>query len=323
MIDSFQYGCRNSHTLNLARELNHQGIPATAVLTDMPKQDCREYSRYYSPGAKLFAPKNPKEINRLARKLGISLIHLQCQTLLPLATGLSDLLGLPFGITCRGTVSKKQSPLLNRAAFIIASDAATLAALKPKYPQTIFIPEGVDLQEFQPPPRRDSFVITFIGEQGEYTFGGYHALLKAAAIAGMPVQIICLQTPPIDVGQFQGWPPGRSHLLSGSQVVIGCGRALLEGMACGNAALIMGLGYRGILDPATLPPPELADLSGTRVGGEEPCYRTIFYDLSRLWNDPPCLIRLQEQGRRMIRENYDLRLTAERTVNIYSKQECK
>ncbi|HHX87444.1 MAG TPA: hypothetical protein GX693_04595, partial [Firmicutes bacterium] len=109
----------------------------------------------------------------------------------------------------------------------------------------------------------------------------------------------------------------RAHILAQSQVIVGQQRALLEGMACGNAALVLGLSYRGILDPATLPPPPLADLSG--AGDEEPCYRTIFYDLSRLGKERPYLTRLQNRGRQLVRENYDLRLIAERTSDIYSQ----
>lgn len=317
IIDRFRYSCRTGHTLSLCRELNRQGIPAAVVLTDMPEQAYREYSRYYLKNPVLLAPQSFAEIHRLARTLKVSLVHLHCPGLLPLATRLADTLGLPFGLSVQGAMAKKQVPLLHRAAFVIASDVAALTALRPACPQTVFLPEGIDLQELQPAPCKNKFTVTFIGNQGEYTREGYLALLKAVTITGMPLQIICLQAPPVNAGQFHGWPPGRAHILAKSQVVIGQQRALLEGMACGNAALILGLSYRGILDPSTLPPPPLADLSGS--GDQEPCYRSIFYDLSRLWKDRPYLARLQTRGRQLVRENYDLRLIAERTAGIYSR----
>ncbi|HKM39931.1 MAG TPA: hypothetical protein VJ036_06670 [bacterium] len=48
-------------------------------------------------------------------------------------------------------------------------------------------------------------------------------------------------------------------------------------------------------------------------------YRNIFYDLSRLLKDSPYLKRLQEKGRQVVRENYDLRVIAEQTINIYTR----
>ncbi len=319
LIDHFRNDCQPSRILSLARELNRRGIPAAAALIDMPPQIYREYSRYYSRDVRIFTPQNFTEIIRLTRTLRISLIHLHCPTLLPLGIKLSELSGLPFGITIKGTPAKRLLPLLEGASFVIASDARSFANLKPLHPQTIFLQEGLDLQEFLPAPHRENFTLTFVGEQGAYNTEGYFALLKAATIADLPLQIICLQTPPIDAGQFRGWPPGRAHILAKSQVVIGSGRALLEGMACGNAALILGLNYLGILDPAALPPPSEADLSGIGNDDDEPCYRTIFYDLSRLLKDSPYLNRLQEKGRQQVRENYDLRLIAEQAVGIYTQ----
>ncbi len=315
IIDRFDYSCRSGHALSLARELNRQGIRTTVAMTNMPVGAYREYSNYYRGDFELLAPQNSAEIYRAARKLNLSLIHLHCSSLLPLGIGLREELGRPFGLTGQGEMGQKELPLLRQAAFVTASNGAALAAIKPLYPRAIFLQEGIDLQEFQPAPRRDGFPVTLIAAQGEYSGESYHALFKAVTIAGMDLQIICLQPLPAESGRFYGWPPGRAQILAGSPVVAGSRRALLEGMACGNGALLLGQGYGGILEPAALPQPVQTDLSATTGG--DPCYRDIFYDLSRLWKDRPYLTRLQEQGRQLVRENYDLRLITERLADIY------
>lgn len=318
MIDRFRYGCQTGHTLNLARELNRQGIPAKVMLVGMPKHFYREYKGYYPNNMIVPAPSNFKKIKRLVRAFQATLFHFHCPTLLPLAARLTETPGLPFGLTIGEATAPCHPSFMHRASFIIATERTAYATLKSAYPRSYFLPEGIDLLGFRPAPHKNKLIVTFIGEQGKYTLEGYRALLKAIAITGTSLEIVCSQSPPIDVGHFNGWcgPPARAHILAKSQVLIGRGQALLEGMACGNALLFLNHDYRGILVPSWRP---AVVTKPCTERGRKPCYRDIFYDLSRLIKDRPYLKRLQEQGRQFVRENHDLRVITEKTANIYSK----
>ena len=43
------------------------------------------------------------------------------------------------------------------------------------------------------------------------------------------------------------------RLLASTHIVVGTGRAVIEGLACGNAAVILGKTYQGILTRKKLP----------------------------------------------------------------------
>lgn len=98
-------------------------------------------------------------------------------------------------------------------------------------------------------------------------------------------------------------------------MVLGRRRSLLEGMACGNAAIILGYGFGGLVEAGLLPAAAYPDLNV--AGDGKPCYRDIFYVLSRLLKNRPCLSDLQRWGRNYIAENYDLRISAELTIKLY------
>ncbi len=166
------------------------------------------------------------------------------------------------------------------------------------------------------PAAREGFKIAFIGEESGYTREGATALLEAAGLADIEVQLICPEPLPLLRGRYYGWPLNSAAVLPESQVVVGRRRGLLEGMACENAALIMGRSYQGLFDPSAYPAAlPFPDLSGE--GAEPPCYRSIFYDLSALLKDRSQLQLLQQQGRKFVRENCDLRLITERTRHLY------
>ncbi len=317
MLSRFSYSSGPGHVLSLARELNRQKIRTAVVMTDCPAPARKLIRAYCRKNPPFIAENNAAEIEKIVRHYRVDLLHIHEPSLLPLAVKLARQDHLPYGITVHeGPLAAAHLSGLEQAAFVVTVNPAILKPLAGLSHPAVFIPEGIEMAEYRP-AKKDGFTITFIGETGGYTRDGYLALLKAAGLADMPVELVCREQLPQVNGRFHGWLPGCAKVLAGSQVVVGRRRALLEGLACGNAALLMGRSYHGLVERGIAKATPFPDLSGG--GAEEPCYRNIFYDLSRLWKDRGYLSELQRWGRTFVRENCDLRLIAERTARLYRR----
>ena len=317
MISHFRQSRMMNHIFSLAAELNRQGYETAVVVAGCPAA-YRDLLRRYHRLFPCFAEDAPGEILKLLRYYRPQLLHLHA---LPPGDTLARLLHacpVPWGLTAHdrslpaGPFAASPGP-----SFVIMPHPAAAALPAALQEKTCFIPEGIDLEEYRP-LEKEGFKAAFILEQDNPENEAGAVLLKAAALADIEVELISPRPLPLLKGRFHGWPLECSAVLGRSRIVVGRRRGLLEGMACGNAALIMGRGYGGIFTPqqhrAALPFP---DLSGERA--EAPCYRSIFFDLAALLKDRPLLQSLQEQGRKFIRENCDLRLVAERTGRLYNR----
>ncbi len=314
MLSRFRCSGAMSHLFSLAAGLNRLGARAVAVITHCPPHyldQIRRYQQFFP----CFAESRPEKIIKLARGYRFDLLHLHDLSLAGITEKLLHTLQIPCGATLHGIPARPVNPaLLQKLSFLITPHPQ---AWVPAWPgrRAVFIPEGVDLDMYRP-AEKEGFKITFIGEEYGFTPESAAALLKAAGLADVEVELLSPEPLPLLKGRDYGWLLNSAPVLSRSQVVVGTYRGLLEGMACGNAALILGQSYQGMFEPESSPAAfPFPDLSGT--GGETPCYRTIFFHLTALLKDRPFLQSLQQQGRKFIRENCDLRLAAERTYQLY------
>lgn len=316
MLNRFRCSGAMSHLFSLARELNRLGAETVVVITHCPPHYLDQI-RYYQQFFPCFAESMPENILRLARRYRFDLLHLHDLSLAGITQKLLYTLQIPCGATLHGAPGAPPDPaLLQNLSFLITPHPqAVIPAWLSK--KAIFIPEGVDL-DMHRPAAKEGFRITFIAEERGFSPEGAAVLLKAAGLADLEVELLSPEPFPLLKGRHYGWPLNNAPVLARSQVVAGRYRSLLEGMACGNAALIMGRSYGGIFDPASSPAAiPFPDLSGK--SGEAPCYRSIFFHLTTLLRDRPFLEPLQQRSRKFIRENCDLRLAAERTFQLYRR----
>jgi len=314
MLIRFSYSGSTAHVLTLAAKLKLHGIGAVVVMTDCPASMRQIYQQYCRNKVSLITENQEAEITRILRRYRADLLHVHAPALIALGRKLAHTHRLSWGISIHAALLPAQHFILSQSAFIIAGDPFTCRRLADLgYPAT-FIPEGIDLDEFKPAEKK-RFYITFIGESGSFTENSYLAVQKAALLADLPVEIICPERLPSLQGRFHGWLPSSATVLRESQVVLGRRRSLLEGMACGNAAMIVDPNFGGLVESGSLPaaiysPP-------LDVDSRKPCYRDIFYTLSHLLKNRTYLADLQQWGRRYIAENHDLDISAELTAKLY------
>ncbi len=313
MLNRFRCNGVTNHLLSLAAELCRQDFKVVVVLTDCPPaylNPLRRYHRFFP----CFAENSPEEILRLARHYRIDLLHLHDLSLFSTADRLLRSRPVPCGVTWHDLAAPADNLVLLPLSFLITAHPQAGAIPPSLSGRTFFIPEGIALPEQRLTEKKGSRVAVVL-EEGFFDSEGAAALLKAAALSDVEVELLCPQPLPLLKGRNHGWPLERSAVLAKTGIVIGRHRCLLEGMACGNAALIAGRGYGGLFEPQKSPSPLFPDLSGR---GEEPlCYRSVFFDLAALLEDRSLLQSLQLQSRQFVRENCDLRLIAEKTGRLY------
>lgn len=314
MISRFRCSGVMSHLLSLTAELNRLGSEAVVVITDCPapyREQLRRYQRYFP----CFTENRPEEILSLARYYRPELLHLHALPSGGTLARLFHLLPLPWGLTLHDQpFPSAKIALLPAPSFVILPHPA--AALPAALQQNAyFIPEGIDLQRSRLSEKK-GFKVALILDEENGADEGSAALLKAAALADLEVELISPRPLPLLRGNYHGRPLDCAEVLLKTQITVGHGRALLEGMAWGNAALIFGRSYGGLFDPRGYPARLFPNLLGE--GDEPPCYRSIFFDLSTLLKNRPLLESLQQQGRRFVRESCDLRLITEQTSRLYN-----
>ena len=111
-------------------------------------------------------------------------------------------------------------PLFQQADFII-TPPPLWSLLNVNNLTAVYLPEGVNLEEFQPPPVKGELKAAYIAEKDGYTRSGYQALLKAAAMADLHLEVVCPEKIVPLRGQYRGWLPLNAEILRETQMVIG------------------------------------------------------------------------------------------------------
>ncbi|MGI6096874.1 MAG: glycosyltransferase [Dethiobacteria bacterium] len=317
LFNRFQYGGETGHILSLARFIKEAGFQPFLVFAGYPNSFAQKY-RNYLQGLNRFFIKTNEEFALLIHSLRPSLLH----THSPADFHFSALLASNYRLRWLATVhegvvvNEKIIRELQTAQFIICTGPTAFAVLKTLGERVVLLPEGIDLKRCFPGEKGELLTITFAGKVEQKNAHAFNALCKAIDLLERRCfRVIANVKPSSFNAHYAGWLPSACHLLAEGDIVVGSGRFVLEGLACGNAALVLGQKNSGLLGPENFTFP--LDLSG--LSGKEPCYREIFFALGDLYTDRHKLRRLQSQGRRYACENHDQRLIGEKTAELYRR----
>ena len=110
------------------------------------------------------------------------------------------------------------------------------------------------------------------------------------------------------------------RFLSWADIVIGIGRCIWEGMACGKPAIVVGEnGIAGVAEPAGTEMLQYCNFAGRNI--TEPVNPRVLEDkIEELMTDQPRYRELSEYSREYVIDNYDYRTGAARVEEIYRKE---
>ncbi len=321
-LNRFFYSGQTTHVFSLVKEQQKQGHLAHLAIEGYPALRALETYRdtIEKLNATMLRPGDENNLKRLIEQYKFNLIHAHSSLTFPVALKLSREYKIPFVVTCHGLGLNKEEnrPYLNEAGVLFCISRRVANSLHEFSDKIRVIANGVDLDEYKPAKKCDPVKIALVSRVDAWKQYGFDQLCKAVDLLEGVKFIVASNKPPISTtAKYIGWTDNISSLLAQTDIVAGTGRAIIEGLATGNAAIILGRTYQGILTPDKMENQQDLDFSG--LSGSVPCYKTIFFDLAKLTQNPIYLQKLQEQGRRLAEKHFDNKVICKQIIKTYTE----
>ncbi len=322
-LNRFSYSGQTTHVFSLVQEQQKQGHLSHLVVDGYPS--ITAINTYQKTLEKLNVtvtkPGNKKALISMIKKYRYDLIHAHSSLTFAMAAKLSGEYNIPFVITCHGLGLNREEykPYLNEAAVLFCISQRVAGSMHSYADKVHVIKNGVDLDEYKPTQTSGPIKIALVSRIDSWKQEGLFHLCKAVDLLEDVEFIVASNKPPLsNRAKYMGWVDNVSNLMSKTDIIVGTGRAIVEGLATGNVCFVLGRTYQGFLTDEKMEKEQHLDLSG--LSGSSPCYKDIFFDLAKLTQDQAYLQRLQASGRKLAEKYYDNREICRDMLSIY--QEC-
>lgn len=322
-LNRFFYSGQTTHVFSLIKEQQKQGMRSDLVIEGYPSVKALDSYKETMKGlqATIIRPGDEAIITRQIKQMRYDIIHAHSSLTFGLAHKLSLQFQIPFVITCHGLGLNKEDfrPFLQNAAALFCPGKRVADSMHEYADKVRLIKNGVDLNDFKPALKTDPVKIVLLARIDHYKQDGYVQLCKAVDLLDNVIFFVASDKPPHSfTAKYLGWVEKVADLLRETDIVVGTGRAVVEGLAAGNAVIVLGRAYQGILTPEKAESQKNWDQSG--LFGSEPCYKDIFFDIVKLTQNRTYLKQLQEYGRKLAEERFDIRIVCEYMAEVY--REC-
>jgi hypothetical protein len=319
-LNRFFYAGQTTHVFSLVRQQIALGIGAFLVMDGNPSyHDLTLYQNTLSElDAAMIKPGDNVALKGYVQDKNIHLIHAHSALTYPLASTLAEQLGIPLVITCHGLGMNRQEirPFLRTAQAIICTSQRVANSLRDFSNKIHVIPNGVDVINIKPEKKDEPVKIAFVSRIDKTKEKGYTQLCKAVdLLEGVEFYVATNKSTGSKTAKYLCGTDDVSELLTKTDIMAGSGRAVMEAMAAGNAVIILGRTYQGIMTPDRLGKQRMPDVSG--LSGSDPCYKNMFYDLAKLTQNKLYLRQLQTFCRELAEKEFDNTALTKRMVDIY------
>jgi len=320
-LNRFFYSGQTTHAFSLVKEQQKQGLDARLIMDGNPSYQALElYKETINKlGITTIRPGDLQAVLQQLQHWQPHVIHAHSPLTFPLAASLATKYSAPLIITCHGLGLNNQEmrPYLQQASAIICISRRVANSMYDFAGKVHIVPNGVDLQEFKPALKTDPVKIAYVGRIDQSKLKGYNHFCKAVDLLEQVEFFVAANKPPNSkTAQYLGWTSEVASLLAKTDIVAGTGRAIIEGLACGNAAIILGRTCQGILTPEKIRTKNI-DISG--LAGTDPCYKNIFYDLAKLTQNKIYLQQLQKFGRELAENEFDNAKLTRNIIELYEQ----
>ena len=317
-VDVLSRPSQTLHVLSLVRGQQIQGICARPVMINHLNKQRLFHDQIQSIGGLIQENSDADAILCGISDLKIDLIHVHSPLLLSLTVTLSHRLNTPFVITCHGLGFNRQefNSYLEASAAIICTSTRVAHSISQFAAKTHIIPYGVNVKDIIPGLKTDPMKIAFVARVNQSNENAFRHFCKAVdLLESVEFYVISNKAPASNTGIFLGSSFNTAELLAKTDIVVGTGRAIREGLATGNAVLIMGRTFGGLITPEKVARQSYLDTSG--LSGSDPCYKTIFYDLAKLTQNEIYLRQLQKFGRELAEKEFNQIKLTKKIIDIY------
>ncbi|MDW7650982.1 MAG: glycosyltransferase family 4 protein [Bacillota bacterium] len=319
-LNRFFYSGQTGYVFSLVGEQQRLGVNARLVMDGSPsykalsvyKETIRELD------VDVTSSGHVNTLLKRTREFAPQLIHAHSSLTFPLAAYLAKELKIPYVVTCHGLGLNRQEykPYLQQARAILCISPRVAKTLHRYAEKITIVPNGLDLEDYPLKEKNDPIKVALISRVEAGRQKGYDHFCKAVDILeGVKFFVASNVVPKSKTAEYLGWPDNTSELLTDTDILAASGRFAMEGLAAGNALLILGRTFQGLLTPETTAKQPIPDLSG--LTGSDPCYKTIFYDLAKLTQNQIYLRQLQQFCRELAEKEFCNKKLAKRTLTIY------
>ena len=312
-----------NQVVSLGAELSKQGLYPYLLLLNQEKENSQKYKELLTDLRYDVAVANDKkEITPLFLKFKFDLIHAHSFLAFNLAQELSSFYELPYVLTVQKrdiNVKLPEAPLQGAKA-IIYLESEIGGSLTGYQEKLHIISESIDTDRYSPFKKGNPVKIFYNGKVDQYNRKGFLALGKALVLLdSAALNFEFYYSSNLESNYTAGKPLRKHHSLVShlreTDIVLGGGRVILEGMAAGNAALVLGQIYGGMINRESVARSEHFDYHG--LSGKESCYKNIFFDLARLIKNRRYLKEVQNFSRNYIIDKYNIKNTTAAVIKTY------
>ena len=311
-----------THVFALARELQRQGHQVHVVNGRVQTRRQWFYTRRLAGGVPCSIRLQADALAALARRFEPHVIHAHSKRTFAIGARLARRTGVPLVITChaRTLIRPLYEEAFSQARRIICPWEDLAAEMGPRGGRTCVIPNGIDLEQFpyRERPPRATLRVLYLGRIDPLRRPGVEALCEAVRGWDGVELVMASDRRVAPWVRHVGWVADPAPWLSTSDVVVGTGRAVLEGLATGCVALVLGEGWDGLLTPANAERLARDNFIG-RASGQRPNAAAIRAALADLAGNRALRRALARWGRSFVEERYDLRDVARRTAALYQE----
>ncbi|HHW09191.1 MAG TPA: glycosyltransferase family 4 protein [Firmicutes bacterium] len=329
LLATFFTSGQTTHVVDLCRAMRAAGHTVDLVVSQarhFPQTSEQYMKKLREAGVNVYEAEEPRALLDLIAARAPDIIHAHSSRDFHSAYLIKKTLGLPYVLTCHGLGldGGRYAKALNQASCLICVGKRIENSMKFFHPPKVLMPNAVDLDQFRPGKKDEVFTILYAGRHDHYKEPGLIALGKAVERLSGSFRFLVAANRTAEAhigrrGQFLGWVIDIARLMRRSHVVVGTGRAIREGMAAGNACLVLGWSYDGLVDEEWLAKSDYVDFSGRCNYPKPPAPADIYRDLMRLQKDKNLLANLQRRGRAYAEEHFCLKKCVEQTLEIYGK----
>ncbi len=325
LLSNFSNNGQTAHVLTLGKELKKQGIrPHLLIITNDNSAILKEYKDFINNfGYGITITKEEKIINNLFNKYNFDIIHAHSSLTFNLAQKLSKIYEIPYVISYHGLGinDERFKSSLNGAKKIICISQRLTDDLQNYKEKVVVIENGIDTEEYSPGSKSYPIKVIYAGRVDDHKRKGFLALGKALTLLdSIPLhyEFFCASNikPNHFRAKYMGWIPTIAPFVKNTDIIIGTGRAILEGMAAANAGIVLGRFYGGVVTKNKVSTANYLDVSG--LSGRDLCYRTIFFDLAKLIKSSSYRKELQKFSRMYVMENYNSKDITKEIIKMYS-----
>lgn len=260
----------------------------------------------------------------------IDLVHAHSPLVFAASLKTSQKLHIPFVITLHSVLNwgKLYPTAMKEAQCIIAIGPEVAKSAGKMYQDKVqIIFNGIDIDYYKPDNTNILYGplrIIWMGRTNGAAARGVIYLAHAIYILkekGIPIEAKIIGhagSTSTKAMEDSGWVYNPLPYLQWSHIVFARGRALREAMACGNAGLLIGQGYGGLVEPAWFLNNKTPQLSGSlKHGYARLSVAKIYKDILFFHKHRFALEEIRKIARKIAEENFDVRKMAEQTFCVY------